>query len=63
MRELRIPRRELYAEPWNQASIQTAEKAGFRGEGLLRSWQAVGGERKDMIMHSLLPTGHCGPAP
>jgi len=61
--ELGLPRLELYVEPWNQASIRTAQKAGFRREGLLRSWQAVGGERKDMIMYSLLPTGHCGPAP
>jgi RimJ/RimL family protein N-acetyltransferase len=53
--ELRIPRLELYVEPWNQASIRTAEKAGFRREGLLRSWQAVAGERKDMLMYSLLP--------
>jgi RimJ/RimL family protein N-acetyltransferase len=58
LRELRIPRLELYVEPWNQASIRTAEKAGFRREGLMRSWQAAGGERKDMIMYSLLPTGH-----
>ena len=63
LRELGLPRLELYVEPWNQASIRTAQKAGFRREGLLRSWQAVGGERKDMIMYSLLPTDHCGPAP
>jgi RimJ/RimL family protein N-acetyltransferase len=54
--ELRIPRLELCVEPWNQASIRTAEKSGFQREGLLRSWQVVGGERKDMIMYSLLPT-------
>jgi len=52
---LRIPRLELYAEPWNEASIRTAERAGFQREGLLRSWQEVGGERKDMFMYSLLP--------
>jgi RimJ/RimL family protein N-acetyltransferase len=53
---LRIPRLELYAEPWNEASIRTAERAGFQREGLLRSWQEVGGERKDMFMYSLLPS-------
>jgi [ribosomal protein S5]-alanine N-acetyltransferase len=58
---LRILRLELYVEPWNQASIRTAEKAGFRREGLLRSWQAVGGERKDMYMYSMLPADHGGP--
>jgi [ribosomal protein S5]-alanine N-acetyltransferase len=44
--ELRIPRLDLYAEPWNRASIRTAEKAGFRREGLLRSWQTAGGGAK-----------------
>jgi len=61
--ELRIPRLELYVEPWNQASIRTAESTGFRREGLLRSWQAVGGERKDMLMYSMLPTDSRGPSP
>ena len=52
---LGIPRLELYVEPWNEASIRVAERAGFQQEGLLRSWQEVGGERKDMLMYSLLP--------
>ncbi|HWG01348.1 MAG TPA: GNAT family protein [Trebonia sp.] len=52
--ELAIPRLELYVEPWNAASVKTAEKAGFRREGLLRSWQEVGGERKDMYMYARL---------
>ena len=51
---LGIPRLELYVEPWNEASIRTAERAGFQRECLLRSWQEVGGERKDMLMYSLL---------
>ncbi|HYZ52968.1 MAG TPA: GNAT family protein, partial [Streptosporangiaceae bacterium] len=54
-RELHVPRVELYVEPWNTASIRTAERAGFQREGLLRSWQELGGERKDMFMYSLLP--------
>jgi hypothetical protein len=54
--ELRVPRLELYVEPWNAASIRTAERAGSRREGLLRGWQEVGGERKDMLMHARLPT-------
>ncbi len=53
--ELRIPRLELYVEPRNVASIRTAERAGFRREGLLRRWQEVGDERRDMFMYSLLP--------
>ena len=54
--QLQVPRLELYVEPWNIASIRTAERAGFQREGLLRSWQEVGGERKDMFMYSRLST-------
>ncbi len=54
--ELLIPRLELYIEPWNSGSIRTAERAGFRREGLLRSWQPIGGVRRDMLMYSLLPS-------
>jgi RimJ/RimL family protein N-acetyltransferase len=60
LRDLRVPRLELYVEPWNQASVRTAEAAGFRREGLLRSWQEVGGERRDMFMYSLLPADITG---
>ncbi|WP_329125379.1 GNAT family N-acetyltransferase [Streptomyces sp. NBC_01465] len=54
--ELRIPRLELHVEPWNTGSLRTAERAGFRREGLLRSWQEIGGERRDMVVHSMLRT-------
>ncbi len=50
--DLSIPRLELYMEPWNEASIRTAEAAGFEREGLLRSWQVVGDARRDMWMYS-----------
>ena len=53
---LQIPRLELYVEPWNEASVRTAERADFQREGLLRSWQAVGAGRRDMWMYSLLPS-------
>jgi RimJ/RimL family protein N-acetyltransferase len=59
---LRIPRLDLYIEPWNQASIRTAERAGFRREGLLRSWRELGGERKDMLRYSMLPADEFGRA-
>jgi ribosomal-protein-alanine N-acetyltransferase len=49
-----IARLELYVEPWNEASWRSAERAGFRREGLLRSWQPVGSERRDMYMYGLL---------
>lgn len=47
-------RLELYVEPWNMASARTATSAGFVREGLLRSWQKVGDERKDMDMYALV---------
>jgi RimJ/RimL family protein N-acetyltransferase len=52
--ELKLPRLELYIEPWNTASIRTAEAVNFHREGLLRSWQEIGGQRRDMFMYSLL---------
>ena len=48
-------RLELYIDPWNEASWRTAERLGFRREGLLRQYQSVGHERKDMYVYSLLP--------
>lgn len=49
-----IQRLELYVEPWNEGSWRAAESAGFTREGLLRRWEHVGTERKDMYMYSLL---------
>jgi ribosomal-protein-alanine N-acetyltransferase len=49
---LSIRRLELYVEPWNEASIRTAEVAGFEREGLMRSWRSVGETRRDMWMYS-----------
>lgn len=50
-----VQRLELYVEPWNEGSWCSAERCGFQREGLLRSWQEVGGQRKDMFMYSRLP--------
>jgi ribosomal-protein-alanine N-acetyltransferase len=52
--ELKIKRLELYVEPWNQSSIKIAKSFGFQNEGLMRSWQKVGNDRKDMFMFSLI---------
>jgi RimJ/RimL family protein N-acetyltransferase len=52
--QLGIPRLQLHVEPWNVPSVRTAEAAGYRCEGLLRSWQVVGGERRDMQVYSLV---------
>ena len=61
--DLRIPRLELYVEPWNTASARTAERAGFQREGLLRGWQRIGAERRDMAMYALLATDATAPHP
>ncbi|NUW37612.1 GNAT family N-acetyltransferase [Nonomuraea sp. SMC257] len=56
LEHLRIPRLELHVEPWNAPSWKAAERAGFVREGLLRSWQEIGGQRRDMYVYSKLPT-------
>lgn len=53
--ELAVHRIELWIEPVNAASLRVAEAVGFHREGLLRSFMHVGGERRDMLMYSLLP--------
>ncbi|QDL74409.1 N-acetyltransferase [Streptomyces malaysiensis subsp. malaysiensis] len=45
---------ELYIEPWNVASVRTAELAGFEREGLLRSYQEIGGKRVDMLVYAAI---------
>ena len=52
--DLKVERLELYVEPWNEASIKTAKSLGFSEEGLMRRWEKIGNERKDMIMMSLI---------
>jgi RimJ/RimL family protein N-acetyltransferase len=53
--ELDAARLQLYADPANTASQRVAEKAGFRREGVLRSWVEIKGTRRDAVMYSLLP--------
>lgn len=50
-----VQRLQLHVEPWNEGSWRAAEACGYEREGLLRSWQAVGDERKDMYVYSVLP--------
>jgi ribosomal-protein-alanine N-acetyltransferase len=45
---LDVDRLSLFIEPWNTASIKTAERAGYELEGLLRDWERVGGMPRDM---------------
>ncbi len=47
-----VERLELYVEPWNEGSWRAAEACGFQREGLLRSWERVGDQRKDMYAYS-----------
>jgi RimJ/RimL family protein N-acetyltransferase len=49
-----LHRLEMYVEPWNEGTWRAAERAGFEREGLMRSWQPVGGVNRDMFMYSML---------
>lgn len=49
-----LHRLELYIEPWNAASIRTAERAGYNCEGLLRSHQEIAGKRCDMFLYAAI---------
>ena len=51
-----LHRVELYVEPDNQASRRTAERAGYREEGVLRQHQEIGGRRRDMCLYAALRT-------
>ncbi|CAL9350374.1 hypothetical protein SUDANB121_00465 [Nocardiopsis dassonvillei] len=51
---LGVPRLELAIEPWNTGSLRVAEGAGFRREGLMRRWQEIGGERRDLYLYARL---------
>jgi RimJ/RimL family protein N-acetyltransferase len=54
MDELGLPRISLLAEPENLPSQRVAENAGYRREGLLRSYRELKGVRRDYVMYSLL---------
>lgn len=45
-----LHRLQLFVEPWNAASVRTAETAGYQQEGLLRSHQEIAGQRRDMLL-------------
>jgi RimJ/RimL family protein N-acetyltransferase len=51
---LRVQRLEALAQPGNEASQALARRVGFVREGVLRGHSLVRGERKDMVMMSLL---------
>lgn len=47
-----LHRIELCIEPWNIASLRTAEAVGYSREGLMRSHQWISGERRDMLLYA-----------
>lgn len=47
-----VARLQLHVEPWNESSWRAAERCGYEREGLLRSWEQVGAERRDMYVYS-----------
>ncbi len=54
-----VHRLHLHTDPTNKASWLTAERAGYEREGLLRSWQEIAGERRDMFVYgSVRPACH-----
>ena len=53
--DLGLARLQLGTLPGNRASERVAEKVGFRREGVLRAYIEQGGERRDVLMWSLLP--------
>ncbi len=54
LRDLGLARVHLTTHVENAASQGVAERAGFRREGVLRSWEELRGERVDLVMYSLV---------
>ena len=54
-RDLGLARIELTTFPDNAGMVRIAERAGFRSEGVLRSYTRERGRRCDVAMMSLLP--------
>ena len=54
--KLGVERMEIYVEPDNMASRGAALRAGFTEEGVLRARGQFGGERRDLVLYSRLPS-------
>ena len=50
-----VQRLQLFIEPWNEGSWKAAHACGYQRKGLLRRWERVGDELKDMYVYSLIP--------
>lgn len=57
-----VARLQLWTVPDNVPSQRVAERAGFRREGVLRSYGEVDGRRVDAVFYSLLPGDLVEPA-
>jgi ribosomal-protein-alanine N-acetyltransferase len=55
LREWGLHRLQLATSADDAACQDAAEEAGFRREGVLRSWSELDGRRIDVVMFSLLP--------
>lgn len=58
-----LHRVELYVEPWNVASLRTAQAAGYVLEGTLHSHQEIAGRRVDMQLWAAVRGTWDGPGP
>jgi RimJ/RimL family protein N-acetyltransferase len=47
-----VQRVELLIEPWNTASVRTAERCGYECEGLLPEHLEIGGQARDMLRYA-----------
>jgi RimJ/RimL family protein N-acetyltransferase len=54
--QLGLKRLQIDADVRNQASQSVALAAGYRREGVLRSYDELKGERRDVVMFSRLPS-------
>ncbi len=55
LREWGLARLQLATRVDDAAAQDAAEEAGFRREGVLRSWSELDGRRFDVVMFALLP--------
>lgn len=58
--QLDVDRLSLFIEPWNTASIKTAERAGYEREGLLRNWERVSETPRDMWSYARTRSSQAG---
>ncbi len=52
--ELGLARVDCFVDVENAPSRRVAERAGFKADGVLRSWQEHRGERRSMVSYGLL---------